>query len=110
MVAAHQLPEQSELSQREAFINEMGHPVYESELPSLPRPFRYDGELHLVHYNEIYDNISHAVSDNQTNALAVVGIFLKEVTPWMQETAVQDSATVNSLRKGALELARGAIQ
>ena len=69
-------------------------------------PFRYDGELHLVHYNEAYDNISHAVSDNQTNSLAVVGIFLKEVTPWMQETAVQDSATVNSLRKAALELAR----
>jgi len=66
----------------------------------------YDGELHLVHYNEVYDNFSHAVSEGYPNSLAVVGIFLKEVTPWMQETAVQDSATVNSLRKAALELAR----
>ena len=59
-----------------------------------------------MHYNEVYDNFSHAVSEGYPNSLAVVGIFLKEVTPWMQETAVQDSATVNSLRKAALELSR----
>jgi len=66
----------------------------------------FDGELHLVHYNEVYDNISHAVGEGMPNGLAVVGILLKEVTEWDQYTSVQDSNTVNSLRMGALELAR----
>jgi len=66
----------------------------------------FDGELHLVHYNEVYDNISQAVAEGMGNGLAVVGIFLKEVTDWDQEMNVKDSATVNSLRKGAMELAK----
>ena len=71
-----------------------------------PLFIRFDGELHLVHYNEVYDNISHAVGEGMPNGLAVVGILLKEVTEWDQYTSVQDSNTVNSLRMGALELAR----
>ena len=62
--------------------------------------------MHLVHYNEVYDNISQAVAEGMGNGLAVVGIFLKEVTDWDQEMNVKDSATVNSLRKGAMELAK----
>ena len=41
---------------------------------------RFDGELHLVHYNEAYDNVSHAAGSGDGQALAVVGIFLKEVS------------------------------
>ena len=42
--------------------------------------YRFDGELHLVHYNEAYDNVSHAAGSGDGQALAVVGIFLKEVS------------------------------
>jgi len=66
----------------------------------------FDGELHLVHYNAAYDNISHALWEGLPNGLAVVGIFLKEITMWDQEMGVQDSNTVNSLRMGAMELSR----
>ena len=75
-------------------------------LPIRLPDIRFDGELHLVHYNEVYDNISQAVAEGMGNGLAVVGIFLKEVTDWDQEMNVKDSATVNSLRKGAMELAK----
>jgi len=65
----------------------------------------YDAELHLVHYNSIYDNISHALMDNQTNSLSVVGILIKEVTEFDQFN-VQDSESIKNLKMAAQYLAR----
>ncbi len=37
---------------------------------------QYAAELHFVHYNAKYANISEAVASGDSNALAVVGVFL----------------------------------
>ena len=68
--------------------------------------FSYDGELHLVHYKSTYDNISSAIADNQTDSLAVVGIFLREATTWDQWRGGQDADSINNLKAGALGLSR----
>ena len=68
--------------------------------------FSYDGELHLVHYKSTYDNISAAIADNQTDSLAVVGIFLREATTWDQWRGGQDADSINNLKAGALGLSR----
>jgi len=64
----------------------------------------YDAELHLVHYNSVYDNISHAVGGAQPNGLAVVGILIKEITDFDQFN-VKDSESVTNLKKAVLKLA-----
>ena len=66
--------------------------------------FSYDAELHLVHYNSVYDNISHAVGGAQPNGLAVVGILIKEITDFDQFN-VKDSESVTNLKKAVLKLA-----
>ena len=68
--------------------------------------FSYDGELHLVHYKSTYDNISAAIADNQTDSLAVVGIFLREATAWDQWKGGKDAESINNLRTAALGLSR----
>jgi len=65
----------------------------------------FDAELHLVHYNSVYDNFSHAVSDGQPNSLSVVGILIKEVTEFDQFN-VQDSESIKNLKMAAQYLAR----
>ena len=67
--------------------------------------FSFDAELHLVHYNSVYDNFSHAVSDGQPNSLSVVGILIKEVTEFDQFN-VQDSESIKNLKMAAQYLAR----
>ena len=66
----------------------------------------FDGELHLVHYNSKYDNISEAIADNQTDSLSVVGILLREVMPWDQFSGVTDSMTITNLKMAANELSK----
>ena len=56
--------------------------------------FSYDGELHLVHYKSTYDNISAAIADNQTDSLAVVGIFLREADVWDQWKSGRDAESI----------------
>ena len=60
----------------------------------------------MVHYNSKYDNISAAIADNQTDSLAVVGIFIREVMPWDQFHRVVDSESIIKLKKAANELAK----
>ena len=68
--------------------------------------FSYDGELHLVHYKSTYDNISAAIADNQTDSLAVVGIFLREARKWDQWRGSQEADSIKNLRAAALGLSR----
>ena len=49
---------------------------------------QFDAEIHLVHYNENYDNLSHALAANESNSLAVLGVFVREVEMWDQYTEV----------------------
>ena len=72
----------------------------------MPSHFSYDAELHLVHYNSAYDNISHAVWEGLPNGLSVVGILIKEVGEFDQFKAVKDSQSITNLKMAALELAR----
>ena len=60
----------------------------------------------MVHYNSNYDNISAAIADNQTDSLAVVGIFIREVMPWDQFRGVMDSETITNLKMAANELSQ----
>ena len=60
----------------------------------------------MVHYNSKYDNISAAIADNQTDSVAVVGIFIREVMPWDQFHRVVDSESIIKLKKAANELAK----
>jgi len=66
----------------------------------------YDGELHLVHYKSTYDNISAAIADNQTDSLAVVGIFLREADVWDQWRSGRDAESILNLKTAALGLSR----
>ena len=66
----------------------------------------YDGELHLVHYKSTYDNISAAIADNQTDSLAVVGIFLREADVWDQWKSGRDAESILNLKNAALGLSR----
>ena len=70
--------------------------------------FSFDAELHLVHYNSNYDNISAAIADNQNDSLAVVGIFMREVMQWDQfsSSGVMDSETITNLKMAANELSK----
>ena len=68
--------------------------------------FSYDGELHLVHYKSTYDNISAAIADNQTDSLAVVGIFLREADVWDQWKSGRDAESILNLKTAALGLSR----
>ena len=58
-----------------------------------------------MHYNSVYDNISHAVSEGYPNSLSVVGILIKEVTEFDQFN-VQDSESIKNLKMAAMNLAR----
>ena len=60
----------------------------------------------MVHYKSTYDNISAAIADNQTDSLAVVGIFLREATTWDQWNGGKDAESINNLRTAALGLSR----
>lgn len=71
----------------------------------LPSCFSYDAELHLVHYNSVYDNISMAVAEGMPNGLSVLGILIKEVEDYDQFN-VMDSESLTALKKAALTLAR----
>ena len=68
--------------------------------------FSFDAELHLVHYNSNYDDISAAIADNQNDSLAVVGIFIREVMDWDQYSGVMDSDTITNLKMAANELSK----
>lgn len=41
---------------------------------------QWASELHLVHFNNKFDNLSHALGSNEKTALAVVGVMLKKGT------------------------------
>jgi carbonic anhydrase len=51
---------------------------------------RYAAEMHMVHFNEKYDNISNAI--NHKNGLAVIGVFL-------QFTEIEEPASTNKFTK-----------
>ena len=68
--------------------------------------FSYDGELHLVHYKSTYDNISAAIADNQSDSLAVVGLFLREAGTWDQWRGSHDAESIINLKTAALGLSR----
>ena len=60
----------------------------------------------MVHYRSDYDSLAAALADGQGNSLAVVGIFIEETEPWDQYHGVQDSETVDTLKKAANELSK----
>ena len=66
----------------------------------------YDGELHLVHYKSTYDSISDAIADNQTDSLAVLGIFLREADTWDQWSSGRDGESILNLKAAAQGLSR----
>ena len=80
--------------------------ICRQRLGTLISTFSYDGELHLVHYKSVYDNISAAIADNQVDSLAVVGIFLREADTWDQWRSGQDAESIHNLRVAALGLSR----
>ena len=68
--------------------------------------FSFDAELHFVHYNSKFDNISAAVASGESDALAVVGILIQEASPWDQYVSGKAPESDSMLMKGALELSR----
>ena len=62
--------------------------------------------MHYVHFKSSFDNISAAVASNESDALAVVGILIKEVSPWDQYVSGKPPQSDEMLRKSALELSR----
>ena len=80
--------------------------VGKDKVGTLISTFSYDGELHLVHYKSTYDNISAAVADNQTDSLAVVGIFLREADVWDQWKSGKEAESILNLKSAALGLSR----
>ena len=68
--------------------------------------FSFDAELQFVHYKSTFENITAAVASNESDALAVVGILIKEISPWDQYVSGKPPQSDEMLRKSAQELSR----
>jgi len=55
---------------------------------------QWASELHLVHFNNKYDNLSHALNEGGKTALAVVGVMLKKGT---SSAAGHEEVLINAL-------------
>ena len=66
--------------------------------------FSYDGELHLVHYKRTFDDLAAAAASGESDALAVVAIFLDEGTSWDQHRGAQEYESIQKLKMAANKL------
>jgi len=64
----------------------------------------YDGELHLVHYKSTFDDLAAAAASGESDALAVVAIFLDEGTSWDQHRGAQEYESIQKLKMAANKL------
>jgi len=66
----------------------------------------YDGELHLVHYKSNFEDLAAAAASGESDALAVVAIFLDEGTAWDQHRGAPEYETIQELKMAATKLSR----
>ena len=69
----------------------------------------YEAEIQFVHYKSSYNNFTEAVTDNQTDSLAIVAVFISEQSYFGGDNHISSPEAVSELMTQALALSREEI-